>query len=60
MNISQTIEALEKIKEQHGDLEVSCWFYSDGYDELYTVFPSYNIMLDCVMVGREKSLEIYE
>lgn len=35
MKISELINALEKIKDEHGDIDVCCWPY-DGQDRRYS------------------------
>lgn len=53
MKISEFIEELEKIKEEHGDLPVKTWEY-DGYYYLDDVdFPEYHEPdEECVVVGQ--------
>lgn len=56
MTISEMIEALEKIKEEHGDLPVKAWEY-DEYDGYYyqgdVDFPEYsNGDEECVVIGQ--------
>ena len=55
MKISEFIEYLEKIKEEHGDLQVKTW----GYDSLYEEYcleevdypKYYNYDEECVVIG---------
>lgn len=51
MKISELIEELEKIKEEHGDLPVKTWKY-DEYDDVD--FPEYHKPdedEECVVIG---------
>ena len=44
MTISEMIEALEKIKEKHGDLQVKTWEYDELYEDYYVdevEYPKY-------------------
>lgn len=57
MKISELIEELEKIKEEHGDLPVKAWEY-DEYDGDYYLndvdYPEYNNYSEdeeCVIIG---------
>lgn len=55
MTISEMIEELEKIKEEHGDLPVKTWEY-DEYDGCHYLdddvdFPEYHKDEECVVIG---------
>ena len=56
MKISELIEYLEKIKEEHGDLPVKAWEY-DEHDEEYYLdeieYPKYYNYdeEECVIIG---------
>lgn len=58
MKISEMIEELTKIKEEHGDLPVKTWEYDehDGYYYLGDVdFPEYHKPdedEECVVIGQ--------
>jgi hypothetical protein len=57
MKISEFIEELEKIKEEHGDLQVKTWEYDSLYEEYYldeANYPEYYSSSDeeCVVVGQ--------
>lgn len=42
MLISEMIAALEKIKEDHGDVPVGKWVYSGGSDNLCGISPEFD------------------
>ena len=57
MKISEFIEELEKIKEEHGDLPVKTWEYDSLYEEYYldeANYPEYYSSSDdeCVVIGQ--------
>jgi hypothetical protein len=57
MKISELIEFLEKIKEEHGDLQVKTWEYDSLYEEYYlddADYPEYYSSSDeeCVVIGQ--------
>lgn len=57
MKISEFIEELEKIKEEHGDLLVKTWEYDSLYEEYYVDeanYPEYYSSSDeeCVVIGQ--------
>ena len=57
MTISEMIEELEKIKEEHGDLPVKTWEYDEYSDRYYHVdadYPGYCKDEDeeCVVIGQ--------
>lgn len=56
MKISEFIEELEKIKEEHGDLPVKAWEYDEHYGDYYLDeidYPEYYNYdeEECVVVG---------
>jgi hypothetical protein len=57
MKISEFIEEHEKIKEEHGDLQVKTWEYDSLYEEYYlddADYPEYYSSSDeeCVVIGQ--------
>lgn len=57
MKISEMIEELEKIKEEHGDLQVKTWEYDSLCEEYYlddVDYPGYykDEHEECVVVGQ--------
>lgn len=56
MKISEFIEELEKIKEEHGDLPVKTWEYDDYYEDYYLDeidYPEYHEPdEECVVIGQ--------
>lgn len=56
MKISEMIEELEKIKEEHGDLQVKTWEYDSLCEEYYlddADYPKYykEENEECVIIG---------
>ena len=50
MNISELIEKLEAIKEEHGDVNVAVWQYAGGDDEVCDVSPRYDKSVEQVVL----------